>query len=57
MPWDPSEAKGKTTKAKSATAKRQWAHVANQALGSGKSEASAIKMANAVVKKRGRKKR
>lgn len=55
MPWKPSDASGKTKKAKSATAKRQWADVANSALKRGASEGSAIRQANAVVAKRRKK--
>jgi uncharacterized protein YdaT len=55
MPWSPKDASSKTKKAKSPTAKRQWADVANKALKSGASEGSAIRQANAVVAKRGKK--
>jgi uncharacterized protein YdaT len=52
MPWKPKAAPSHTEKAKSPTAKRQWSHVANSMLKEGKSEASAIKAANAAVAKR-----
>jgi uncharacterized protein YdaT len=52
MPWKSSEAKSHTHKAKSAVAQRQWKDVANSMLKEGKSEASAIKAANAAVAKR-----
>lgn len=52
MPWIPGDAAGHTKKADSAIAKRQWAHVANSALERGASEGSAVRQANAVVKKR-----
>lgn len=52
MPWTAADAHDKTHKAKSATAKRQWAHVANDAKARGASDASAIKQANAVVARR-----
>jgi hypothetical protein len=55
MPWKPSEARGHTKKAKSATAKRQWSDVANSALKRGASEGSAIRQANGVVAKRKKK--
>ena len=55
MPWRSSSAKSHTKKAKSPKAKRQWAHVANSMLKRGKSEGSAIRAANAAVKKRSRK--
>lgn len=51
-PWMPSDAKHKTKKANTAKKKRQWSHVANSALKSGDSEASAIRQANAVVAKK-----
>jgi hypothetical protein len=54
MPWKPSEARKHTKKAGSAKAKRQWPHVANQALAKGASEGSAIRQANAVIKHRRR---
>jgi len=57
MPWDVGDAIHKTKKASTPKKKRQWKHVANSALASGGSEASAIRQANAVVgrkrKKRG----
>jgi uncharacterized protein YdaT len=52
MPWTSRDASRHTKKAKSATAKRQWGHVANSELKKGRSEASAIRMANSVVKRR-----
>ena len=55
MPWSPKDASSKTKKAKSAKSKSQWAKVANKALQSGDSEGSAIRQANAVVAKRGKK--
>ena len=56
MPWDPSDAKRFTKKAKSAKAKRQFARVANSMLKRGASEGAAIRAANGVIRKRGRKK-
>lgn len=55
MPWTPKDAKGKTKKAKSATAQRQWAHVANGVLKKTGNEGRAIREANAVVAKRKKK--
>jgi hypothetical protein len=55
MPWTSRDASRHTKKAKSATAKRQWGHVANSELKKGRSEASAIRMANSVVKRRKKK--
>jgi hypothetical protein len=49
MPWQKRDAKGFTKKASSGILQRQWKDVANSMLKSGKSEASAIKGANAVV--------
>jgi uncharacterized protein YdaT len=49
MPWQKSDAKGHTKKATSGILQRQWSDVANSMLKAGKSEASAIKGANAVV--------
>jgi hypothetical protein len=48
-PWSPLDAVHKTKKAKTPKKKRQWSEVANAALKSGDSEASAIRQANAVV--------
>lgn len=50
-PWNPSDATKHTKKAKSAKSKRMWGHVANDALDRGASEGSAIRQANAVVKR------
>lgn len=53
MPWKTSDVKGKTKKAaKSPVAQRQWVHIANQLLASGKPEGQAIREANAVVARR-----
>jgi len=52
MPWTLKDAVTHTHKAKSGKAKRQWAHVANSVLAKGGSEGSAIRQANAVVKRR-----
>jgi uncharacterized protein YdaT len=51
MPWTSKSAKGHTKKATSGILQRQWADVSNSMLKAGKSEASAIKGANAVVAK------
>jgi len=51
MPWQSQDVTGKTKKAKSPKAKRQWVHIANRLLASGESEASAIKQANGVIKR------
>lgn len=52
MPWQPADASRHTKKAKSPTAKRQWKDVANSVLSRGGSEGSAVREANAVVKRR-----
>ena len=51
-PWMQSDVQHKTKKANTPKKKRQWASVANSALKSGDSEASAIRQANAVVNRR-----
>lgn len=56
MPWTPGDATRFTKKAKSKTAKKQFAAVANSALKRGQSEGAAIRQANAVVARRGKKK-
>lgn len=55
MPWRPSDAHRHTHKAKSAKAKRQWRDVANSALARGESEGTAVREANGVIARRGRK--
>lgn len=52
MPWTPSDASKKTKKAKSPKSKRQWSATANAVLKRTGDDASAIKIANAAVKKR-----
>lgn len=53
MPWKASSAKAHTKKVgKSKVAARQWADVANSMLSRGASDASAIRGANSVIKKR-----
>lgn len=52
MPWTPRDATSKTKKAKSPTAKRQWAHVADSVLAKTGDEGRAVREANAVVKRR-----
>ena len=49
MPWNPADAKSHTHKANTTKKRRLWSEVANKALKSGASEASAIRQANAVV--------
>lgn len=57
MPWTPRQAKSKTKKAKTPKLQRMWRDVANSALKRTGNEATAIKMANGVVKRRGRRKK
>lgn len=52
MPYTAADAHGKTHIAKSPSAQRQWAHVANGGLARGLSEKEAIMEANGVIKKR-----
>ncbi len=52
MPWTSADATRHTKKATSKIAKRQWSDVADGALKRGASEGSAIRQANAVVKRR-----
>lgn len=52
MPWTPKDATRHTKKATSDISKRQWSAVADSALSRGASEGSAIRQANAVVKRR-----
>jgi hypothetical protein len=51
MPWTAKDAKRHTKKANTPKKKRQWEHVADSALAKGASEGSAIRQANAVVKR------
>lgn len=57
MPWGASDATRHTRKASSPVAKRQWSHVANSMIRRGASEGAAVRAANAVVKRRGRRSR
>ena len=52
MPWKPADALCHTKKAKSTTAQRQWADVANAVLQKTGDEARAVREANAAVAKR-----
>jgi hypothetical protein len=56
MPWSAKDASSKTKKAKSPKRKRQWKEVANSVLRKTGNEGRAIREANAVVKKAGKKK-
>jgi uncharacterized protein YdaT len=55
MPWTSEDASRFTKKAKSPIRKRQFSEVANSMLSRGASEGSAIRAANAAVKKSVRK--
>ena len=57
MPWTSSDAKRHTKKATTPARAKRWAAVANSALSSGKSEGSAVRIANAALKNRAQKKR
>lgn len=50
--WQTSDVSAKTKNANTPVAKRQWVHIANQLLASGKPESQAIREANAVVSRR-----
>lgn len=50
MPWTEADAREKNKSIKSAKRARQWAHIANRELQSGKSEAAAIQIANGVLR-------
>ena len=55
MPWTPQDAPSHTKKATTATAKRQWAEIANQVLERTGDEGRAIREANAVIARTARK--
>jgi hypothetical protein len=57
MPWKPSSARKKTHRAKTKRQQRQWSAVANSMLKRGESEGSAIRAANGVLKRRGKRPR
>lgn len=57
MPWTSADAKRHTKKAKSPSARRQWAAVANAALAAGKPEGIAVREANSVIKYRAEKRK
>lgn len=56
MPWKMSDASRHTAKAKTPAAKRQWSSVANKVLQQSGDEGRAVRIANAAVAKRKRKK-
>ncbi len=55
MPWTAKDASGKTKKAKSPAEKRKWSATANAVLKKTGDDASAVRIANSVVKKGKRK--
>jgi hypothetical protein len=55
MPWRPNQAEEHTKKAKSPAAKKQWAATADAVLKKTGDDGQAIRIANAAVKKRGKK--
>lgn len=57
MPWGSEDAPRHTKKARSGKAKRQWREVANSVLRRTGSEGAAVRAANGVIRKRGRKKK
>jgi uncharacterized protein YdaT len=57
MPWNQSDAAKKTHKANTPAKQRQWVSIANRMLAEGASDATAIRVANGVVKNRPAKKR
>jgi hypothetical protein len=50
MPWEASDASGKTKKASSPKKKRQWSKIANSVLKKTGDEGKAVKTANGVLK-------
>lgn len=57
MPWKPSDASSKTKKAKTPKDRRQWRDIANSVLAKTGDDATAIRTANGVLKKRAKGKR
>jgi len=56
MPWKANDAKHKTKKAKSKSEQKRWAATANAVLKKTGDDAKAIRIANASVKKKSKKK-
>ena len=55
MPWKPKDAKRHTKKAQTPRQQSLWSQIANRLLNKGAFEGSAIRQANAVVKRAKRK--
>lgn len=56
MPWKPSDAQKKNKKADTPAEKKKWAGVANSVLKDTGDDAKAIRIANASLSKKGKKK-
>jgi len=54
MPWKPNDAKHKTKQASTPKKQALWSEISNKLLKGGASEGSAIRQANAVVKRAGK---
>ncbi len=54
MPWTPKDATSHTKKANTPAKQKQWSTIADRLLAAGKSDAQAIRIANGVIKKRGK---
>ena len=54
MPWSPEDAQRHTKKADTPKKQRLWAEIANKALRNGATEESAIRQADAVVARIGK---
>jgi uncharacterized protein YdaT len=57
MPWTAKSAKSHTKKATTPKKKRAFAHAANSALKSGKSEGAAVRIGNAAAARAGKKRK
>ena len=57
MPWTPRDARKHDKQAKTAKSSRQWSHIANAVLAKTGDEARAIRAANSVVGRKGKRKR
>ncbi len=56
MPWTPGESTRKTKKASTPAKKKAWSATANAVLKKTGDEGQAVRIANSVVKKKGKKK-
>lgn len=55
MPWSPKDAPKKTKKADTPKEKEEWAKVANSVLKKTGSDATAVRIANSAIAKKGKK--